>query len=43
MAHDVARALAAEEEDGFGDVVRVGDAARGNARQHRLVIESTGA
>jgi hypothetical protein len=39
LAQDVARALAAEEEDGFGDVVAVGDAAGWDPRQHCLLIE----
>ncbi len=42
MAQDVARAVPAEEEDGVGDVVAVGDAAQGDALKHRLLIEPTG-
>ena len=42
MAQDVARAVAAEKEDGLGDVGAVGDAARGNALQHGLLVEPAG-
>jgi len=41
LAQDVERPLAAEEEDGFGDVVAVGDAAGWDARQHRFLAEPT--
>ena len=39
LAQDVAGAVAREEEDRLRDVVAVGDAARGNARERRLLVE----
>ena len=42
MAQDVARAVAAEEEDGVRDVVAVGDASGRYARKHRLLVEPAG-
>ena len=42
MAKDVARAVAAQEQDGVSNVVAIGDAAGGNARQHRLLVQASG-
>jgi hypothetical protein len=42
MAQDMARAVAAQKEDGFSDVAAVGDAPGGDTRKHRLLIEPTG-
>ena len=42
LPQDVARAFAAQKEDGSGDVVAVSDAASRDACKHRLLIEPTG-
>ena len=42
LAKNMARAVAAQKHDGVGDVVAIGDAAGGNARQHRLLVQASG-
>ena len=42
MAKDVACAVAAQEQDGVSNVVAIGDAAGGDARQHRLLVQASG-
>jgi hypothetical protein len=42
LAKDVARAVAAQKQNGVSNVVAIGDAAGGNARQHRLLVQASG-
>ena len=42
LAQNVARAVAAQKQDSLSNVVAVGNAAGGDARQHRLLIEPAG-
>ena len=42
VTKNVARTVAAQKQDGIGNVVAFGDAARGNARQHGLLVQPSG-